>query len=368
MRPRSGVGSRWCWTACFACGALASGGCDKNPAATAPPPQPAFDAASVDSGIAMLDQAFGTPAIRSLAALSPLVTAAATPAPATLTASSAACRASAAPPDMPAEPPALRTAAGTAATLAGNLIADSLFRRVFVYDTAARGYRLSSDSSGPAGGIRFVLYTLNGYALPVVPLSPNGSLDLTDQSAGTTLRLRSQIAAGTAGNADYLVALSGTQAADTALLAGTVTAGNRRFAFRDSTASAGFQVLISVSAVDSADDLQIAMLATRTSFDPFDFNDVLDFSVTHAGHTFRLAGGIDTYCLVPSVGLSVAIDGAAFASVTNGTTAPNVARVDGKPLTAGESQAILDLKDVQRRLFAYINAFHSPAKALLPRN
>jgi hypothetical protein len=349
--------TRWRRLARLACCATALAGCDKSPAEP-PAAVAAFDAAAVESGLAIVNQVFGMPAIQSLSALGPLLTVPAA-SPIAPGAPAVACGV-----------PATRTAAAAvpAAPRAADLIADSLFRRVFVYDTAARAYRLGADTSGPAGGIRFVLYTLNGYGLPVVPLSPNGSLDLTDQSAGTALRLRSRISAGTVGNADYLVALSGTQAADTALLAGTVTAGNHGFAFRDSTASAGFQVLISVTAADSADDLHVSMRATRTSFDPFDYNDVLDFSITYAAHTLRLAGGIDTYCLVPSIGLSVSIDGAAFATVTNGTTTPNVARVDGKPLTASESQAILDLKDAQRRLFAYINAFHSPAKALLPRN
>ena len=350
--------TRWHRAVLVACGAVASGGCDKNPAA-APPPVAAFDAARLDSGLASLTQVFDLPAIRSLSALATLFTVPTAAAYAPSAAAAIACRASVAPTAM---------AAGTSAPRAERLIADSLFRRVFVYDTAARAYRLGADTGGPAGGIRYLLYTVNSYALPALPLSPNGWLDLTDQSAGATLRLRSQVAAGTAGSADYLVALSGTQAADTALLSGTVTAGSRTVTFQDSTATAGFQTTIAATVTDSADDLHVAMVATRTQFDPFDFRDALDFSVTHAARTFRLTGGIDTYCLIPSTGLNVAIDGTAFASVTNGTTTLDVARVDGKPLTPGEVQAILDLKDVQRRLFAWLSSLHLPAKALLPRN
>ena len=349
--------TRWRRFALLVSGAIASGGCDKSPTAAAPPVA-AFDAARLDSGLAILTGVFDLPAIRSLSALGPLFTIPTVGSFASAAATTA-CRASAAPAAAAASPSAPR---------AGGLIADSLFRRVFVYDTAARGYRVSADTSGPAGGIRYVLYTVNNYALPAIPLSPDGWLDLTDQSAGAALRLRSQVAAGTAGSADYLVGLSGTQAADTALLSGTVMAGNRTVTFQDSTASAGFQTTIAATAADSADGLHVAMVATRTQFDPFDFSDAVDFSVTNAARTFRLTGGIDTYCLIPSIGLSVALDGAAFATVTNGTTTPNVARVDRKPLTAGEVQAILGLKDVQQRLFAWLSSLHTPAKALLPRN
>ena len=348
----------WRAAACLACGAFAFGGCDKNPAAA--PPAAGFDAAALDSDLALVNRAFAAPAIGSLAALDPLLTVAAAP-PAT---APAALRAACA----PAERASAAAPPGAALRVAG-LIPDSLYRRVFAYDTAARAYRVGADTSGPAGGVRFVLYDLNAYALPALPLSPDGSLDLVDQSAGATLSLRAQITSGATAVAEYVAGLSGTQAADTARLAGTVGGGAPRLLFADTTAGAGFTVVVAAHLTDSLTGLRVDMRASRVSFDPFDYNDDLDIAFTTAAQTIRATGAIRTYCLLPSIGLTVAVDGAAYASVTNGAgTTPAVTRADGQPVPAAEAQAILDLRDTQQRLFSWLVAFVTPAKGLLPRN
>ena len=261
---------------------------------------------------------------------------------------------------------------GTANFGAASLIADTLFRRVFIYDTTARAYRASTDTSGPQNGIRFVLYTLSGYGLPTVPLSPDGWFDLSDQSAGAVLKLRSQISSGTSTVADYLVTLSGTKAADTAQLAGTVTDGTRTFSLRDSTAGAGvtgsvaFQVSVSAHLSDSLDGFSLDMVASRTTFDPFDYNDNLDFTFTSAAQTIRMVGAIRTYCLQPSTSLTVSVNGAAYATIANGTVTPNVTLVGGQTATADEAQALLGMRDAQRQLFLWLGALFAPSKALLP--
>jgi hypothetical protein len=364
------AGSVWRAMACLAWCAVWLVGCDKSPAAPPHVTPGGFDPAGLDSGLAIVSGVPGTPVMQSLTALSPLLIPAAAASAARAATSALACG-----------PVADRLIVGSSATIpvaavaamaTGGLIADTLYRRVFVYDTAAKAYRASTDTSGPQNGIRYVLYDVSAYGLPTVPLTPDGWLDLTDESAGTVLQLRTQISNGTSGVADFLVGLSGTQAADTALLAGTVTDGTHTLSFRDSTgggkagATLATRVAVSAQLSDSLDGFSVKMLASRTQFDPFDYDDTLDFTFASATQTVRMAGAITTYCLLPSIGLTVSLNDTAYATITNGTTTPNVTLAGGQPATADQAQALLDMKDAQTRLFVWLGALFGPAKALLP--
>jgi len=367
------AGSRWLRLALLAGCAIAPGGCDRSPAAAPPPPPPTgFDAAALDSSLAIVSGVEGTPAMQSLTSLSPLLIPAAAPPAARTAFRASACfiaadRSYAGP--APAAPAAGRAGFGVA-----GLIADSLLGHVFVYDTAARAYRTGADTGGPAGGIRFVLYGLNAYGLPALPLARDGWLDLTDQSAGAAFRLRAQVGGATAGVADYLVSLSGTRAADTAQLGGTVTDGTHTLAFRDSTTSAtvagaiAVRAAISAAVTDSADGFGLVMAASRVNFDPFDFTDSVDITFTGPAQRLRLSGTIVTYCLLPSTNLTVSLNGAAYATITNGTSGPSVtlAGSGGQPATTDEAHALLALKDTQQLLFGWLGGLLAPAKALLP--
>jgi len=357
-RRLSEAGSPW---RALACCALALGACEKSPAA--PATSAGFDPAAVSAALSVVNGVFGTPAMQSLAALSPLLKVAAAP---PLTAGSAA--------GIACAPAAARTtvAAAPRSTQVTSLIADSLFRHVFVWDSAASAYRAGSDSSGPSGGIRFVLYDVSSYGLPTLPLTSDGWLDLTDQSTAAALQLHAQVDGGTSTLADYVVALSGMQTADTARLVGTLTDGTHTLAFRDSTTragvtgTAGVRVSVTAHLVDSLGNFSLDMFAARTSFDPFDYNDTLDVTFTGATQTVRLAGTVMTYCLLPSVGLTVSVDDTAYATITNGTSTPNVTIVGGQPATAAEAQALLGMKDAQQQLFAWLGDLFAPARALLP--
>jgi len=354
------------WRA-IACCTVALGACDKSPAA--PATSAGFDPAAANAALAVVTGVSGTTAMQSLTVLSRLLKVAAAPPLATPPAPAIAC--------APAVPgtrtlPPSPAAAGPLAPLTTGLIADSLFRHVFVYDTTTRAYAPSADTSGPAGGIRFLLYGVTSYGLPATPLAIDGWLDLTDQSTGSAFRLRSQISDGASGIGDYLVGLSGTQAADTALLSGTVTDGTHTLTFTDSTGGApvsgsvASQVTVSAHLADTVAGFSVDMRASRESFDPFDFNDAIDFTLSGTPQTIRMTGAITTYCLVPSVGLQVSLNGTPYATITNGTTTPNVTLAGGQSAPADVSQALLGMMAAQQQLFQWLGALFAPAKALLP--
>jgi hypothetical protein len=301
-----------------------------------------------------MDGTLATPAMQSLEALAGLMRASAAPA---ASLGALQCGASA---SLPA------THAGPALNLTA-LIPDSLRRKVYVYSVATGAYQASSDTSGPIDGIRYMLYPVDTLARVITPLTSAGWVDLDDvgDSAGT---IHAQVQSGAANVSDYLLVPRGTQAADTAAFSGFVTDGAHTFVVHDSTAGVGFTQWISATTADSADDLLVHMYAARTSFDPFDYNDSLDFTLVHGVDAVRVRGHIQTYCLIPSTGLIVSVNGADFASVTNGTVGLDVARLDHEPLAPDETTMILDLKDAQQRLFRALGAMFTPVRSLLPPN
>ena len=320
-----------------------------------PPAQGALaDPATVSAGLHLMDGVLTTPAMQSLQALAGLMRVSAAPA-----ASRTALTCGASP-----TPPPTRSGPSPAFAV---LIPDSLRRRVFLYDVPSGAYKASSDTSGPINGIRYLLYSVDTLARVVTPLASEGWLDL-GELGGTVDTIHAVVNSGTTTVADYFVALSGTQAADTAALTGSATDGSHSLVLHDSIAVAGFKQWIAAVVADSIDNVHARMFAERTSFDPFDFNDTLDYTFTRGAEAVRVRGHIQTYCLIPSTGLIVSVDGTDFATVTNGTTSLNVARLDHVPLTPEQTQAILDLKDAQQRLFRALGAMFTPSRLLLPPN
>ena len=88
-------------------------------------------------------------------------------------------------PDAASEPHPRRLAALVAALSANPqaLFPSDVLGKTFVWDTQTSAYVMGTATGAPATGIRIVLYFTNaGTGEPFLPLSPIGSLDLTDKS------------------------------------------------------------------------------------------------------------------------------------------------------------------------------------------
>jgi hypothetical protein len=120
----------------------------------------------------VMEGAFGTPAIRSLSTFGPKMAVLAVQSGAASRAVPAVC-APAGALFLTAPAPALRGGGSTAGA-----IPDSLLRHVFVYDSAAGSYRPTADTSGPAGGVRFLLDAVDSTGRPTAPSTNVGWLDL----------------------------------------------------------------------------------------------------------------------------------------------------------------------------------------------
>jgi hypothetical protein len=252
----------------------------------------------------------------------------------------------------------------------GAVLPDSDYRRVFAYDTASRRYQRSTDTSGPDSGVRFLLYAVDTLAQrPLLPLTPNGSLDLVDHSvAQGPDSLGGLVSSLDSPRVGYAATPVGTRSSYRQLVTGTVTSGGRTFTFRDSTTRTGSQLTVDATVVDSVGGTRLSLAVARLILDQFDYFYSLDFSFTHDTETVRLQGNNNAYCQLTTIGVTVTVNGGAFASVTNGTSAnsPAISRADSQPLTAAQEAAIRDLLRGQRRLFDVLEALSSPVALALP--
>jgi hypothetical protein len=244
------------------------------------------------------------------------------------------------------------------------IIADSLKRRVFVLDSSGGAYRAGTDTSGPAAGVAFQLYQTDSDTALLQPLVPIGRLDITENGSG--LRARAALSGILA--ADYTVAPSGTQATDTALVAGTLSAGARSLAVNDTTlfvrSGTASGTLVIGTIRDAAAGRSARISASLSQFDRFDFDYIFDFTLTIPGAFIRLAGEVSTFCLIPSTQAEITENGASLARV--GPQTDDVVPAAGRTFTAEQRGVLLQLMAFHARVFRALAALHRPVRLLLP--
>jgi hypothetical protein len=342
-----------------------------SPSTTGPPPPPPpppppngpfadfTDPEAATNAVATLEGAFAAPVLQSLSAFAPMLSIFGGHAPVPVSPTGAPTCSGGATPAIPA---------GGVFPGALAAIPDSALTGVFTYDSATRAFRRSADSGGPANGVRFLLAQVDSKSLPVFPLATVGWLDVTDRSGpGGPDSLHAVLVGQGMPLVDYVMAPVGTSASYREKLAGSFTGGGYTFGFRDSTTRLGSQVTAAAIVDDTTHDLHMTLTATRTAADRFDNFYTVDFGFTFGAETVRLQGSLDVYCLIPSTGLTVRVNDSTFASVTNGVSpyAPDITRADGKPTTAAQSAAVMDLIRVQGELFHWLETFSLPGSLML---
>jgi hypothetical protein len=243
---------------------------------------------------------------------------------------------------------------------------DSVVRHVFAYDSTSASYRLTSDSSGPAAGVRFLIYPVNASGQILFRLSPIGHLDLIDASGTGPLTLYAQVTDGAGAGIDYSIAPTGTLAAYSAVLAGSMTNGPYLATFSDTSGLVGSTFTVGVSLDATAPDVHVSMSATRAVADPFDNYYTLRFTLRHGPETVGLAGTISTFCTVSTTNLTVTVNALDFAQVTNDAHGLVFTGVDGQLIDAAQTQAVIDLLALQSTLFQAFTILFTPARPLLP--
>jgi len=305
------------------------------------------DPSAVITGIAGFEGSFGVPAVRSVTGLASQVSIAGAP---PVPGGTALCGAGA--------PPApFGSSFG--------VVPDSELGRIFVYDSLTAGFRVGADSGGPAGGVEFVLPTVDSLGRVRYPLQTAGSLDLFDVTpSGGMLTLHS-VVTGTGTLGDYLFVDSGTATEYSGILTGRMSGPGGVFGFRDSTTGLYQQITAAAVITDSGTGAQMILNATRTATDPYDNFYDLDFTFRSAAEKVRVLGNITTYCLLPSIGLTVSVNDTDFA-IINGSTGPVITGLADSTLTPQQDSAILALIRGQGEMFSWLTALAQPTKQFLP--
>ena len=109
----------------------------------------------------------------------------------------------------------------------------------------------------------------------------------------------------------------------------------------------------------------MALTASRTTTDPFDNFYSVDYTYARSGQAVRVQGSISTFCLLPSIGLTISVNDTNWALVTNGSTGPTYTRLDGDTLTTAERTAVTDLIRGQGELFNWMVQLSLPGRRVL---
>ncbi|PYP57306.1 MAG: hypothetical protein DMD40_08155 [Gemmatimonadetes bacterium] len=237
----------------------------------------------------------------------------------------------------------------------GRIIPDTMYGRVFEWDTALNQYRYQGTTVANLTGVRFVLYATGLDGQVVEPVSAIGTLDIIDQSTPTKLQAQVLVKGpgGTTTYVDYTASVTTSFTSASASVSGTITNGlsggtNKTLSF-DETLSVNASGA-SVHATFSLNNPAITLMLNES----VTFNDPniiigADFRLIQNGETIRAVGHITINNLsgAVTVSVTVSVDGHPVASISGDPTDPATHWVDagGEPLTVADLQALADLFD-----------------------
>src|SRR5258708_16332765 len=187
---------------------------------------------------------------------------------------------------------------------------DTMYGRVFEWDTALNQSRWQGTTVANLTGVRFVLYATGLDGLVVEPVSAIGTLDIIDQSTPTKLQVQVLVKGpgGTTTYVDYTASITTSPTSANASVTGTITnglsGGNNKTLSFDETLSVNASGA-NVHATFSLNNPAITvMLNESVSFDDPNININADFQLIQNGQTTRPWGHITinttTNALTPS--------------------------------------------------------------------
>jgi len=269
----------------------------------------------------------------------------------------------------------LRPAMSVALAL-GRIIPDSVYGRVFQWDTVGfGGYTWQDSTVSGLNGVRFILYQVDDFGLVVEPTVEVGTLDLIDESTLSTLQLHI-VVKGVGGAPTYVDYTATVQAPGSSLIAnasGFITNG----------ASVGNKTL-SFDETFTVTDTRITANATFTLNSPartFTMNQTVtlsgptvviagDFRFTRPGETVQFYARLtldfaDTTATI-TISATVRVNGRTVATLNGVLGDPGTVWVDagGDPLTADDEEALSALEDSAERFQEAVTSLFLPINTL----
>jgi len=251
----------------------------------------------------------------------------------------------------------------------GRIIPDTMYGRVFEWDTALNQYRYQGTTVANLTGVRFVLYATGLDGQVVEPVSAIGTLDIIDQSTPTKLQVQVLVKGGATTYVDYTASFTSGVTSATATVSGTITNGlsgvdNKTLSFDETlSVNAGGANVQATFALNTP-------AITLTLNESVAFNDPniiinADFKLIQNGQTIRAAGHITINNLSGAVTVTVTVyvDGHPVASISGDPTNPATHWVDagGQPLTVADLAALADLFDAFENFGNTVSNLFAPA-------
>ncbi|MFN2572043.1 MAG: hypothetical protein ABR537_10610 [Gemmatimonadales bacterium] len=237
----------------------------------------------------------------------------------------------------------------------GRIIPDSMYGRVFEWDSVGNQYTYQGGSV-TQNGVRFVLYATDLGDQVVEPVIPIGTLDIIDESTLSKLQLHVSVknSAGTTTYVDYTASLqpngqtSVTETATGSISNGLSAGSNKTLTFDQTlTVNGGGASIHSTFALNNP--AITLMLNESVTLGDQDFVINADFRVIQNGETIRTLARLtlNTLDVTTMANISVYVDGHPVASINGDLANPATQWVDagGEPLTADDLEALDHLFD-----------------------
>lgn len=237
----------------------------------------------------------------------------------------------------------------------GRIIPDTMYGRVFEWDTPANQYSFQGTTVSNLNGVRFVLYALGLDGEVFEPVTAIGTLDIIDQSTPSLLQLhiRVQNSGATTTYVDYTASMLSSPTSLTATVTGSISNGlgggsNKTLSFDQTlTVNSGGASAHATFALNNP--AMTLMLNESVTFSDPNIIINADFRLIQSGETIRTVGRItlNTVTLAVEVNVTVYVDGHPVASIRGDPSNPATQWVDagGEPLTLQDLAALDALFD-----------------------
>jgi hypothetical protein len=233
----------------------------------------------------------------------------------------------------------------------GRIIPDTMYGRVFEWNTSLDQYTWQGATVANLTGVRFVLYATGLDGQVVEPVSAIGTLDIIDQSTPTKLQLQILVKGGATTYVDYTASFTSGVTSANATVTGTITNGlsggdNKTLSFDEtlSVNGGGANVQATFALNNPAITL---MLNESVAFNDPNIIINADFKLIQNGQTIRAVGHITINNLsgAVTVSVNVYVDGHPVASISGEPTTAQWVDAGGQPLTAADLIALEKLFD-----------------------
>ena len=262
------------------------------------------------------------------------------------------------------------------AAAAGRIIPDTLYGRVFQWDTATNVYTWQDSTIAGLNGVRFILYQVDDFGAVVEPVVEVGTLDLIDESTVSVLQLHILVKGlgGTPTYLDYTASITATATSLTANATGFVSNGlgagaNKTLTFDETFAVTETRITANATFVLNNPPRTFTMSQSVTlSGSSIVIN--ADFRFIRPGETVQFVGRITlTYNDVTqtfdiTISATVRVNGHPVATISGDPATAQWVDAGGEPLTADDLEALEGLENAAENFQEAVNAFFFPIETL----